>query len=107
MKYSEVYNKAADVVEKGWTQGTFARDKWGDECYFRDPLAVSWCLSGALSLAFNSPFGLNSYKTVRNYLRIGTSLSIWNDDPYRTQKDVVKFLREEAKRADEEDMNCG
>ena len=51
MKYSEVYNKTADLVEKGWTQGIMARDKWGTSCYPTSSLAVSWCLSGALTLA--------------------------------------------------------
>ena len=107
MKYSEVYNKAADVVEKGWTQGAFARDEQGNIRASKHRRAVSWCLSGALFLVFNPQFGLRSYKKIRNYLGISPSLSVWNDDLYRTQKEVVKLLRETAKRADRENKTYG
>ena len=52
MKYSEVYNKAATLIEKGWTRHAMARDRAGYECNIKSELAVSWCLSGAISAAF-------------------------------------------------------
>ena len=50
MKYAELYNKAADLIEKGWTQNAFATNEYGDDVSPNNNKATSWCLSGALWL---------------------------------------------------------
>ena len=108
MEYSEVYNKAADLVEKGWTQNAQAKTGGEAKCNFDDSCAVRWCLTGALMLAYYtlSSFGY-SLTELRDYLGLGRSPSLWNDHPDRTQEEVVKLLRETAKRADEENKIIG
>ena len=106
MKYSKVYNKAADLVEKGWTQHASARDKHGNSCQVNSTSAVSWCVTGALNLAaWYIP--ASSLKEIRNYIYYSRGMLDWNDDPNRTKEHVVKLLREAAKRADEEGKTCG
>ena len=107
MKYSKFYNKVADLVEKGWTQGTSARTKSGARCDFQDTRAVSWCLSGAILAVYYGPLSVTSLTELRSYLGIGALASRWNDHPDRTQEEVLKLLRETAKRADEENKIIG
>ena len=111
MKYSQIYNKAADFVEKGWTQGRMAVDKHGNDCHSQSKDAVRWCLSGALSLTCVvksfSQFSMSPRTELVKYLSLEDSITYWNDDPNRTQEDVVELLREAAKRADEEGMTIG
>ena len=111
MKYSEVYNKAADIVEKGWVQGAFAADEFGNEVSISSSKAVGWCMSGALAFVFGDSirraFRSEDYENMVCYLKIGDSLSLWNDDQDRTKKEVVVFLRRAAERADKEGKTCG
>ena len=106
MKYSEIYNKAADLVEKGWTRGAMARDDRGDDCEIGSDYAESWCLVGALNLAcrglwLDGGLAEGQYREIREGLRIDCSLTAWNDGPGRTQKDVIKLLRDTAEQADQ------
>lgn len=41
-------DKAADLVEQGWTQGELARDENGLACRPTDSDATCWCAEGAL-----------------------------------------------------------
>ena len=110
MNYCEIYNKTADILEKGWTQEAMARDKYGTMVSSFNPNAVSFCLGGALTLVFRRYLG-RGYKKLREYLEVPNSahstLSAWNDDPKRTQEDVIELLRNAAKRADEENKTTG
>ena len=108
MKYSKFYNEAADLVEKGWTRATMARDKSGLSCHPLDKCATSWCLSGAFGcVASYNVLSLAFCEDLKDYLKLDVPLSRWNDARSRTQKEVVKFLRDAAKRADEEGMILG
>ena len=51
MTISEHLAAARDLIKdpSGWTQGFFARDKSGNEVSVRDPSAVCFCASGAIS----------------------------------------------------------
>ena len=115
MKCSEIYNEAADLVEKGWSQNAFARNKNGFSVDPGGDGATSWCLSGALWLVtygkgtFNRPSDYRTsilYKLVQD-LKLKKFVAAWNDDPDRTQEDVVKLLRDAAKQADEENKTIG
>ena len=104
---SELYNKAADLIEKGWTQQAYARNKEG---YDVDPGkndATSWCLSGALWLVVcgggpftdtSSRFGPILNKLFEN-LKLRETAASWNDRPGRTQGQVVILLRNAAARS--------
>ena len=106
MKYSEVYNKAADLVEKGWTQYAMARDVHGSKRDFGSKDASSWCLSGALHLGCCDLSSVSSYRKLTSYLLLEDYLFVWNDAPDRTQEDVIKLLRDTATRADKEGLTC-
>ena len=106
MIYSEVYNKAADIVEKGWTQGDYARDESGRGCGIESSDAVSWCISGALSLA-QGPYNFDDYSKLAALLGLYQSLPKYNDHPSRTQEEVVELLRYTARRADKEGSSFG
>ena len=101
MKYSTIYNEAAKLIEKGWNQETYAEDERGVDCDSNSKNAVSWCVLGALSYAAQ----LNGFylpQDLVTYLEPKQSLANWNDDPSRTQEQVVKLLKDAATQADEE-----
>ena len=107
MTDSELYNKAADLIEKGWTQNAFARDEEGGSVNPDDNEAASWCLSGALWLVVQENKILNetsrgrvttNYKLVNN-LKLERFAPEWNDDPGRTQGQVAILLRNAAARS--------
>ena len=104
MKHSHIYNKAADLIEKGWVQGELAKDKNGDSCSSHNKNATHWCLAGALNLAGFGSISPSSYDNLISFLSLDDPITIWNDDFNRTQEDVVGLLRDAAKRADEEDV---
>ena len=84
--------KPSDYVRSGWTQGARARDIHGMTVLAVSPDAVSWCLTGALSAS--------DLVTERDLFRmrrecrglVGDGLTDWNDDPGRTQAEVVELL---------------
>ena len=45
---NKVLSRAADLVEQGWAQDTFARNERGFSCSSYGGEACSWCLTGAL-----------------------------------------------------------
>ena len=107
MTDAELYNKAADLIEKGWTQQAFARDEAGWGIHPGEKGAVSWCLSGALWVVIcgDMPFDktpkhakLILYRLFEN-LRLGELPARWNDSPGRTKGQVASLLRNTAARS--------
>jgi len=85
----------ASRLRIGWCQGALARDHWGRAVFPRESIAVSWSLLGAFAASFDA--GTPEWTA---YLRrisqvLGAPcvsarwLAEWNDDPSRTQADVV------------------
>ena len=100
MTDAEAYNKAADIVEKGWTQWAFARNEYGSPVHPCEKEADRWCLTGALVAATNSTISVMDAPTsLIKGLKLEDDQAVrWNDDPSRTQAGVVELLREAAKR---------
>ena len=102
MTDAELYNKAADMIEKGWTQRAGARSEKGNSVHPLARNAKSWCLSGALSAVSPLDEGNELHKST--FLRLAENLGFighvtaWNDSPGRTQKEVVGILRSAAGR---------
>lgn len=95
MEVREILNRAADLIEPAgmWTQGSWARDAAGAA----DPRpedAACYCLYGAVRKA--AGFG----KTDAAFEALGQSFRgdyiSWNDEPSRTQAEVVAVLRAAA-----------
>ena len=49
---------AAEVVDRGWCQGTLAKDRHGAGVMSCDPDAVAWCANGAVYRAVEGPAGI-------------------------------------------------
>ncbi len=98
---ARILNDAADLVAKGWTQGNYAIDKNERNVAINDPPAASFCIHGALMRTTAEYEALNDAKmALRNHL--GTDwLIAWNDDPSRTQQQVVDALRGAAVKCQE------
>ena len=119
MKTYDVLKMAADLVDKGWTQGAFARLADGTRTSSYDPLAASFCLTGALLVAScrdsESIFSDTSYSSCLSVLRDllknrgeidlaeGEDLGAWNDKPDRKKREVVDLLLEAARAEEEAD----
>lgn len=101
----QVLEKAAALVAEGWCQHAWARNATGETVYVWSE-ATHVCLMGAIWKASNLvdsrylPDG-PSCEALRLVAQvIGThSLGVWNDDPGRTQSEVVAVLRSAARRA--------
>ncbi len=91
MTLADAFRRAADLIEPEgrWTQGEYARDKNGDAVDPRAKDAVCWCAVGAILLV-----GRHFYFRANRYMSM--DISKFNDTPGRTQKEVVRRLREAA-----------
>lgn len=94
----DVLIKARALVAQGWAQGAEALDKNGCAVSHTAATAVAWCLDGALTRA-SRPTSRNwilSYwparAAVKAFLAGQNRLAGWNDDPERTQADVLALL---------------
>jgi hypothetical protein len=122
---SEILDAAADLLEPegAWTQEAFSRNADGS-CDFSedgddDPIVaaapVCWCALGAitavtgedpLSYSTFSVLGGAASSRARQFLNdfLDRTVEDWNDDPSRTQAEVVAKLREAAEKAREQGL---
>lgn len=90
--------KPSDLLSKpgAWTQHVSARDANGKPCFGINPKATCWCLAGVLDKYEPSrPDKDKLFSALCEKLGLpGTSELIeWNDDPSRTQAEVVAMLQ--------------
>lgn len=88
---------AAQLIAKGWTKGTSARDVNGSPASFDSPDACEFCLGGAIWRATVdhdvSPLAANWAETaVRNVLKC--SVVIFNDKIAQNAQEVIGALRQ-------------
>ena len=86
----------ASFIEKGWTQGYFARDSNGMICEHYEPQAVSWCIIGAIRAEYPNDFSQRQkcYNKLENILGSGLSSVVeFNDNPKRTKEEVLDLIR--------------
>ena len=86
--------KPSEYITKGWCQGEFARDSQGEKCYLYSPAVSEWCLVGAIKEAYlqdnkKCRRAITKLQRKLNSLQFAT----WNDDPTRTQAEVVALLQ--------------
>lgn len=111
LKPSEVLSKAADLIEpKGaWTQGSFGRTARGDLVHYAHANPVCFCARGALGMASEARGLSDGFPPAELYLHLaitgkkterreqaGAEVVSFNDDPKRTQPEVVAALRKAA-----------
>lgn len=126
MNELERVRRAISRIEKGWTQGLPAKESLGLPVSPDNQDAVCWCLIGALSLGDNSLWkghedlgalfldeaaifvhkeSLMSFsKTPTFPTAVCRNLWFWNDDPTRTQEEVLSLLRRVETRLLEKDI---
>lgn len=87
----EVLREARALVAKGWCQNENAFNSEGKMVHARDPSACRWCVNGALMVASGGviPCQSTAWDRIRDSNRIPLALDEWNDEPERTQAEVV------------------
>lgn len=97
-----VLNKAASLVEQGWTQGDWAVDSAGHPVDVHNREACAWCLNAAVVRARDTARHIPEWGPIQRAVTqaIGSSMwARWNDAPGRTQAEVVAALRQAAELA--------
>lgn len=86
-----------------WTQGAYARDSEGKIVSTLDPVAVRWCLDGAICVVAGS--GSEAYQVG---VEINQSISggaawrrYWNDARFRTHEQVLAMLDQTILRVEQ------
>jgi hypothetical protein len=93
--YREKILRAAELVERGWCRGAYARDGNGRVVIARSEDACQWCVGGAIL----ATFGVCYWVDLPNDFRDQVSPPFdWNDAPGRTQELAAAKLREIAER---------
>lgn len=91
----EILVKARDYIERGWSQGHYARTAAGRQTDEDDALAASWCPLGAIMMA--APDSVRLRDDAGDALCVaigaegksGSTIPEWNDAAERTQADVL------------------
>lgn len=116
MEIHEVLDSAADLVEKGWTQGSFAKTDDGHQVFVMSNLATCFCASGAVRRASRTAIDCTdaALEYFEDYLKVSVSeaehiefsrnekwcfVAAWNDASRRKQAEVVAALRGAADQA--------
>src|SRR5258708_5903233 len=63
--HRKILVRAADLVAMGWTTGAGARNEHGERGQGTNPVAISWCLTGAVFRALPRSAGLTGIGTER------------------------------------------
>jgi hypothetical protein len=95
---AKVLRRAADLVERGWSQGLYARDKFNEHCWYRADFAEKFSPYGAIGRVaggFLEDVAINAARVAAAWVR-AEGLEIWNDEPGRTQAEAVQALRDSA-----------
>ena len=86
--------KPSDYIKKGWCQGSSARYSDGITCNPESLHAEQWCLHGSVIAAYQEDFAKREGVCEKVYDKLpkGFGMAVWNDDPRRTQQQVIKLL---------------
>ena len=85
----------SDYLAQGWCQDMWACNAAGYSVRANAFEARSWCLHGALDFAHTQhSISLTERNSLRGWLFDRSYTSNWNDDPGRTQAEVVAAMRE-------------
>lgn len=105
----------SDYARMGWRQGELAIDEDGNEVEGGDPMAVAWCLDGAIQAAYadSQTFDRSAmFNAVERILAERGELPAepvgvdghtrpagrWNDEAGRSQREVVAVLETAERR---------
>ena len=99
MTTKEVLVKARTLVEKGWTQGAFAKDDYGYIVKSTDPKACSWCATGAIQAVLPKNVPFSDYTAL---LTVPNGIVLFNDNLNTTKEDVLKVFDKAIARCDDD-----
>lgn len=102
----DILDRVFDLLSKpgGWRQDEYAGIRMGESGSKNPPWSAladttiydtrgnCFCLGGAIDKVcgvHNSELGLRVREEIRKFLGIKVSISIWNDDPFRTVEEVL------------------
>lgn len=101
MRAVELLRRASDLIRRGWTQHAESRGAGGAAVDPWQPTATRWSLLGALVAVLEeqtdrgADLPLQQLADALDALALfvdSDSLAEWNDDPRRTQDDVIGVL---------------
>lgn len=102
---AEWIDAAADLLQQGWCQRNLALDKTAAPTGCTNALACRFCCQGALFCVLLRAMESGEYSnTITDSViaelekDIGRGMMGWNDDPGRTQQEVVAAFRFTADR---------
>src|SRR5260370_38864830 len=72
---SKILLRAAELVAMGWTTGAGARNERAERVQGTSPVAVSWCLTGAVFRALFEIVGIDGYQGRKACIR--DSVNFW------------------------------
>lgn len=84
----DVLRQARERVASGWCQRWLAVDSRGHPIHYSDPNACEFCAMGAISVSGNKIDSYFAFDLLRTAIG-NESIATWNDDPFRTQRQVV------------------
>jgi hypothetical protein len=100
---ADILTAAADLIAKpgAWTQGTFARTENGKNTGWKEDDAECFCVAGAILRVGGAGHLNRAWNVFDDWTRSKgfRHLAGWNDDPKRTQEEVVAALRAVAEKA--------
>lgn len=86
--------KPSQYISKGWCQGKSSVDSSGRFCLPDDSIAARWCLVGALTAAYPDRNRERVAAVDKLIAKLDTlQFARWNDEPKRTQAEVVALLQ--------------
>ncbi len=90
-KEQETVDKAINLIEKGWCQGSSARNVQDRPTDVLSSTAIRFCALGALYRTGKS----TCYPVLRRNLSsiVNDAVSNWNDTPGRTKEEVIEALK--------------
>lgn len=98
---SEQFDAAADLCERGWTQGPFAVEENGKPTSASGTNACKWCMYGAMIRVTSGNLEDAEQFYMDNFYdeEIRFTLVAYNEHADCTQEKAVTRLREAAERA--------
>ena len=100
---AEALRAVRERIASGWSQDVNARDRFGDEVSLVSEEASAWTLCAAFALAGKDGIPMNHlHRALREiaYVTGMESIEDWNDDPARTQQQVLAALDDAIERVE-------
>lgn len=87
------------LVESGWCQGAFARDRDGEVVDFASPVAAAFCMAGAIHrVTIGEPYTENNERVKAHQLLAhaarNSMLPDWQDAAERSKAEVLSIFDE-------------